>query len=285
MERIKALINKLHQQSEENAEVSQLIGTLEMIQAELTQLSAPPTRSISTSKVSVMFPSANRASFLAREVHSEPAPPPAYEESLPPGRQPEYKELLPVAKQPDYKASSPPARQPEYNGTLTAGRQPEYNQQPTVTPEPIKKQPEKEIHQVESKKEDQSGWLFNRHEEVPTLVHQKEFRERNDVFGGNGASLNDRLKTEKKELASVLTEGPVRDLKKAIGINDRFVFLNELFRGDEAMYERSLKTINNFRIYPEAEYWIERELKVKLGWDEDKDVVKHFRQLVKRRFL
>lgn len=62
------------------------------------------------------------------------------------------------------------------------------------------------------------------------------------------------------------------------------LFLSELFRGDETMYERSLKTINNFRIYPEAEYWIERELKVKLGWDENKEAVKQFRHLVRRRF-
>ena len=48
-----------------------------------------------------------------------------------------------------------------------------------------------------------------------------------------------------------------------------FLFINDLFRGDEAMYERSIKTINSFNIYPEAEYWISRELKVKLGWNND----------------
>jgi hypothetical protein len=82
----------------------------------------------------------------------------------------------------------------------------------------------------------------------------------------------------------MLTEAPVRDLKKAIGINDRFLFINELFRGDEAMYERSIKTINNFAIFPEAQYWIQRELKVKIGWSDADPVVKQFDQLVKRRF-
>ena len=50
------------------------------------------------------------------------------------------------------------------------------------------------------------------------------------------------------------------------------------------MYERSIKTINSFRMFPEAEYWIERELKVKLGWEEHKAATKHFYQLVRRRF-
>ena len=76
----------------------------------------------------------------------------------------------------------------------------------------------------------------------------------------------------------------MKDLKKAIGVNDRFLYINELFRGDEAMYVLSIKTINGFSIYPEAEYWIRRELKTKLGWKDSDDTVRQFDQLVKRRF-
>jgi hypothetical protein len=50
------------------------------------------------------------------------------------------------------------------------------------------------------------------------------------------------------------------------------------------MYERSIKTINTFHIFAEAEFWIQRELKVKLGWDTSLELVKTFDQLVKRRF-
>jgi hypothetical protein len=50
------------------------------------------------------------------------------------------------------------------------------------------------------------------------------------------------------------------------------------------MYERSIKTINGFNIYAEAEYWIIRELKVKLGWPNEHKTAQHFDQLVKRRF-
>ena len=127
------------------------------------------------------------------------------------------------------------------------------------------------------------GWVADPLSDMPPLAEQK--KEMNEAWGKAAPSLNDKLKTETTELGALLTEAPVKDLKKAIGINDRFVFLHELFRSDEAMYERSIKTINNFRAYPEAEFWIERELKTKLGWDENKDAVKYFRQLVKRRFI
>jgi hypothetical protein len=129
-----------------------------------------------------------------------------------------------------------------------------------------------------------NGWHFDPLREIPTLSHQSTVKELNDVIAAREYSLNDKLKENVKEVAHLLTDAPVRDLRRAIGINDRFVFINELFRGDEVMYERSIKTINSFRIFPEAEYWIERELKVKLGWDETKETTRHFYQLVKRRF-
>jgi hypothetical protein len=121
--------------------------------------------------------------------------------------------------------------------------------------------------------------------DIPTLAHQPGAKEINDMVAAGNKSLNDKLGSSNTELGETLKESPIKDLRKAIGINDRFVFVNELFRGDEAMYERSIKTINAFAIYPEAEYWINRELKVKIGWNENKEAVKHFYQLVKRRFI
>ena len=227
MERIRALINKLQQQLDQKAEASEMLGTVKLLQLELSSAPVVP-RQQSSSKVSVVLPSAHTAN--ANTQVAEP-----------------MRATMKEVETTQYK--------PEPQQSTIAARRPDH-----------------------------SGWLFDPVEEIPTLAHQKEIKELNDVIGQNMSSLNDKLKSEKIELVSTLKEGPVKDLKKAIGINDRFLFLNELFRGDEPMYERSIKTINNFKIYPEAEYWIERELKVKLGWDENKQVVKHFRQLVKRRF-
>ncbi len=109
-------------------------------------------------------------------------------------------------------------------------------------------------------------------------------QEWNEVIAVNEESLNEKLRVERIELGAKLKDAPIRDLKKAIGINDRYLFINELFRGDETMYERSIKTINSFSILPEAEYWIQRELKLKVGWNEDSEAVQHFDQLVRRRF-
>lgn len=133
-----------------------------------------------------------------------------------------------------------------------------------------------------------SSLLYDPIEDVPTLAHQnpvnKKASQINELPFEYPESLNDRLKESKIELSQSLTSLPIKDLRKAIGVNDRFLFINELFRGDEAMYERSIKTIQNFSIYAEAEFWIRRELKVKIGWLDTEPVVKQFDQLVKRRF-
>lgn len=133
-------------------------------------------------------------------------------------------------------------------------------------------------------KNGQLDMVFDPMTEIPTLSHQPKEKEINETNSTQPESLNDKLRQGKTELFEVLKETPVKDLRKAIGINERYVFINDLFRGDEAMYERSIKTINSFNIYPEAEYWISRELKTKLGWDNSRESVKQFDQLVKRRF-
>jgi hypothetical protein len=132
-------------------------------------------------------------------------------------------------------------------------------------------------------------FAFDPVEDTPTLTHQKHFekrtREVHEVVGGESlASRNEKLKQANIELGETIQETSIKDLRKAIGVNDRFLFINELFRGDEVMYERSIKTINGFGILAEAEYWIRREMKLKLGWDENNPVVKQFDQLVRRRF-
>lgn len=110
-------------------------------------------------------------------------------------------------------------------------------------------------------------------------------RELNEVIAPNKPSLNDRLKRENMELAAKLTESvSVKDLSKAIDLNGKFLFINELFRGDRNMYDRSIQTINDCSDIEEASYWIERELKIKLGWQDNNDTVQQFYQLVKKRF-
>jgi hypothetical protein len=86
------------------------------------------------------------------------------------------------------------------------------------------------------------------------------------------------------DLQEKLALDPIKDLKAAIGINDKFQFIATLFGGDEKAFEQAVKTINGFKIYAEAHFWIKSNLREQNKWDDTTDVVKAFDLLVKRRF-
>ncbi|MBK8141851.1 MAG: hypothetical protein IPK57_13260 [Chitinophagaceae bacterium] len=240
MERIEILINKLKEQFEQKADPALLLGTVQLLQFELTKLKSPGFMGLGTAKVAVVLPAA--ANMATTTVGL-----PQYEKYAP---KPVEKQIVDDVKE---------TRETKETVLVDDGS----------------------VSLVQ--KNGQLDMVFDPMSEIPTLSHQLKDREINDT-NGPAESLNDKLKHGKTELMEVLKETPVKDLRKAIGINDRFLFIHELFRGDENMYERSIKTINNFHIHAEAEYWISRELKLKLGWDGASTAVLHFDQLVKRRF-
>lgn len=254
MEKVTTLIQKLQQQLEQKATTKQLLVTVQLLQSELL-FQKPVNDNKSTSKVAVIMPAA----------------------------------IPDLSKTPDL-----------FKEVQTANSvSPDNSVQPVLSEEKIvevlqvdEKEIEDELEEIRKNADFKNkistnarpALLFDPVEEVPTLTHQTSAKEINETAGNQPESLNDRLKQNKTELSDKLNDGPIRDLKKGIGVNDRFLFINELFRGDEAMYERSIKTINNFSILPEAEYWIKRELKLKIGWNENDSTVKQFDQLVRRRF-
>lgn len=97
-------------------------------------------------------------------------------------------------------------------------------------------------------------------------------------------TINTTFKENKQEVSHILENTHIKDLRKAIGINDKYLFINELFNGDENLYEKSIKHIQHFSIYAEATFWIQKELKTKLHWNPNTHAVELFDQLVKRRF-
>ena len=86
------------------------------------------------------------------------------------------------------------------------------------------------------------------------------------------------------ELQEKLALEPIKDLKAGIGTNDKFQFIASLFGGDEKAFEQAIKTINGFKIYAEAQFWIKSNLREQNKWDDTDNVVKAFDLLVKRRF-
>jgi hypothetical protein len=253
MERIKALIDKLYQQKQQNCSPALMLPIVQLLQTELLRVQQSNSLS-GRGKVVVTMP----LNYHVEEIIEE-APP--FNQTIPASTIEQV--LNEIVKEPT------PVYKSEY-------------QQPVIEKIRVEeKKPEPVIAKV--KEHQVLNPALDIKTESPTLT-QHQVKELHEVIADPKESLNDKLKQEKIELAHVLKDTPIKDLRKGIGINDRFTFVNELFRGDEAMYERSIKTINAFNILSEAEYWINRELSFKLAWNDSKDIVQHFYHLVKRRF-
>lgn len=253
MERVGTLIDKLKEQFVQEAGADNMLLTVQMLFSELQEKA---TATQGRGAVSVMMPSGSTR-MTSKEGHQTAKPKNNLKKA----------ELSGWLFQMDLDIPDPLEK--------TAAQQEVHQEQPIIA-ESIQPMPELlEASEVAIPiKEAPVG------EQAPV----KEMYELNDIHADQGTAINEQLKAEKQEVGSNFQDTPIVDLKKAIGINDRYLFINELFRGDETMYERSLKTINSFAIFPEAHYWIQRELKVKLGWNERSEIVGHFDQLVKRRF-
>lgn len=92
-------------------------------------------------------------------------------------------------------------------------------------------------------------------------------------------------KKEEKSLAEKLSGIPVTDLKKSIGINERFKFINELFESSTADYNQFIERLNACTSSDEAFKLMEEEYAERLGWKKEEDTYQSLTALVGRKFV
>lgn len=106
-----------------------------------------------------------------------------------------------------------------------------------------------------------------------------------DKFKDEKKSLNEVLSDTKsdKSLAAKMKENPIKDLKAAIGINEKFKLINQLFEGNLQKYNESVSKLNGFSSFEEAEKYISF-LKAEYNWEETNEVYAGLCELVTRRY-
>jgi hypothetical protein len=126
--------------------------------------------------------------------------------------------------------------------------------------------------------------LFSRPRE-PVSPPEKSDRITFDLFSEGGSPLADKLKdqNELKRADKIDPRQNIRDLKSAIGINEKFLFINELFEGSLNEYENALGRLNACKEFSEASSIINL-LQEKYNWEPLSESVQSFTALVRRKF-
>ena len=93
-----------------------------------------------------------------------------------------------------------------------------------------------------------------------------------------------RKNKSNESVSEKLQHKKISDLKAAIGINEKFQFINELFEGNMKEYNVAIDQINNFISRSEAESYL-ANLQEVYKWSDENPIAANFLELVERRFL
>jgi len=110
--------------------------------------------------------------------------------------------------------------------------------------------------------------------EKPQIIEQKDIKIEkitNDLsaIGASAEDIGEKLQLQ-----------PLSDIKSAIGINDKFLFINELFGGSSDEFEAMVGLLNQLSSMEEAQQSLE-----KYGWEKENETAQSFIKLVSRRYL
>lgn len=92
---------------------------------------------------------------------------------------------------------------------------------------------------------------------------------------------------EAKDLSDKLRTSPIDDLSRAMGINERFLTINELFHGDHENFDQVLRRLNELPSFETARLYLEEEVIPRYDWLDKTRAKKAgiFIRLIRRRYL
>jgi len=141
----------------------------------------------------------------------------------------------------------------------------------TIEEKPVEAEPIKEMPDSQSSSFD----LFS---EGEMMVVDKYKTPENTIHNNGSKEVDD------DSIAAKIQHTPINDLKAYIGINDRFIFINELFHGNMNEYSKAIDDLNSFENSEGAVKYL-GELKEQNNIIEELDSFKRLQDFVERKYL
>ena len=96
----------------------------------------------------------------------------------------------------------------------------------------------------------------------------------NDILAGN--------KSANSNVGSSRTE--IKDLKQAISLNDKMLYIRDLFNGYNLAYAEAVDLLNKMPDFQTADHFLQHNYAVKNNWSAKQDTADQFYELLNRRF-
>jgi len=152
-----------------------------------------------------------------------------------------------------------------------------------VTVEPLSKdQKEQDAGQQLNEKSPKTD--DNSRQEQEPIARREENKRTNDLFPEHKTTLAEKfMDNQDNTIADKIKRNKVSDIRNAIDINQKFLFVNELFRGDLNSYNQAIERLNSFSSLDDALDYM-AELTNKYNWDLDNEAINHLIRFIERRY-
>ena len=101
-----------------------------------------------------------------------------------------------------------------------------------------------------------------------------------------GQTVNDILSRNisQQTVAGQFNSRQVKDLKGMISLNDKLLFVRDLFNGYSLAYSEALELLNRFDNFEAADNFLKQNYAAKNNWADKQDVTDKFYEVLNRRF-
>lgn len=98
------------------------------------------------------------------------------------------------------------------------------------------------------------------------------------------ASISEKLQTADVSIAAKLSKSGIKDLTKALSINQKMLFTKELFKGDSFAFNEAIGKLNAFESKNDAMAFLNIELAPKYAYKTESESYLQFVELIERRY-
>ncbi len=108
-----------------------------------------------------------------------------------------------------------------------------------------------------------------------------------ETLGQDRTSLNEMLgdKSQASDISTLISQKPIDDIKSAIGIGDKFMFIRELFASDTDLFDKTILDLNQLHSFDDAKMYLAQSFSWSQNETIDTNTVDMFTNIVKRRYL
>jgi hypothetical protein len=170
----------------------------------------------------------------------------------------------------------------------------------------IRQEPEIIRHELivdESPEDDENDTSENEGKSIPAINRRPALTKTADIAieedakppagqtsngGAEPITINQKISAQlgNKEggAAEQVTAQPISDLKAATTLNDKLLYVKDLFNGYSLAYNEAIDILNRFNTFDEAERFLNKNYVIKNGWENKQETTEKFYALLKRRY-